>query len=329
MEQAHPLHDAFGRRFSYLRLSLTDVCNFKCSYCLPEGYKKCAGADPLSKDEMLRLVRAFAALGVWKVRLTGGEPTLRPDFLEIVKAISSVEGIRKLALTTNGYKLPERAASYRLAGIDSINISIDSLRQERFSEITGHDRLNEVLTGLEACLKAGFASVKVNTVLLKGLNDTELDDFIAFIKDKPISLRFIELMQTRDNAEYFKARHLSGHAISDVLMSRGWYTLPRDDGAGPAQVFKHPDAQGSIGLIAPYAKDFCKNCNRLRVSSLGAIHLCLFGEGGYSLRDYLQRDDQCQALSDKIAQLMGYKPEAHALHEGKSGATRHLASIGG
>ena len=146
------LQDRFSRRFQYLRLSLTDVCNFSCSYCLPGGYRKQKGAPPqLTVDETIRLVRAFAALGVWKIRLTGGEPTIRSEFLEIASRVAAIDGIRKLAVTTNGYRLPERAASYAQAGITAINISTDSLSSEKFREITKHDRLSEILDGITAC----------------------------------------------------------------------------------------------------------------------------------------------------------------------------------
>lgn len=277
----------------------------------------------------MRLVRAFATLGTWKIRLTGGEPTLRKDFIDIAESISEIAGIRKLAFTTNGYKLPERAQSYYNAGLRAINISIDSLQPEQFRNITGHDRLHEVLDGVQASIEAGFESVKLNTVLLKGLNDTELDHFIDFVADKPISLRFIELMRTRDNQDYFETHHLSGTLVTERLLARGWRSRPRAEGAGPAVEFEHSDSTGTIGLIAPYSKDFCKSCNRLRVSAKGALHLCLFGEGGYSLRDYLQSDDQIEELQEKILGLMNFKRSAHFLHEGNSGVREHLASIGG
>lgn len=329
MEPVRALSDPFGRRFPYLRLSLTEVCNFRCSYCLPEGYQKCGNQNALSAKEILHLVRGFARLGVWKIRLTGGEPTLRADFLDIAAQIAGTKGIRKLALTTNGYKLPERAQSYKDAGIKAINISIDSLDPERFAAVTGHDRLPEVLAGVEACLKSGFSDIKINTVLLNGINDDELNRFVEFVKNRPVSLRFIELMQTRDNAGYFKAHHLNGSHVSDFLSDRGWSLTERAEGAGPAFEYRHPDVKGKIGIISPYAKDFCKNCNRLRVSSTGDLHLCLFGAGGYSLRNLLQREDQGEELCETIQSLMGFKPEAHDLHGGNSGVTRHLASIGG
>ncbi len=321
--------DAFGRRFPYLRLSVTDVCNFRCGYCLPDGYKP-SGCDPfMSMDEITRVARAFAGLGVWKIRLTGGEPTVRPDFADIARAIAALPGIERLAFTTNGYRLPDRAREFFDAGLRAVNVSIDSLDPAKFRDITGHDRLGEALDGIDACLDAGFESVKINTVLLKGWNDTELDALIDFVADKDISLRFIELMRTRDNVDYFKTHHLSGTAVTEKLLSRGWRELPRVPGAGPAREFAHEDSRGTVGLIAPYAKDFCSTCNRLRVSAKGALHLCLFGEGGYDLRDLLQSDDRIEDLQDKIMASMNFKKSSHFLHDDNSGATPHLASIGG
>lgn len=321
--------DNFGRRFPYLRLSVTDVCNFRCSYCLPDGYKKTGCESYLSRPEILRLATAFSHLGVWKIRLTGGEPTARPDFTEIACDISNIPGIRKLAFTTNGYKLPERAKSYFDAGLRAINISIDSLKPQKFEEITGHDRLREILEGMQECFRAGFQAVKINTVLLKGMNEQEIDNFIDFVMDKPVSLRFIELMRTGDNGNYFAAHHLPGTYVTEKLLAKGWHLKPRTEGAGPALEFGNENSIGTIGLIAPYSKDFCKSCNRLRVSAKGNLHLCLFGEGGHSLRSLLQSDDQCEELQDKILGLMNYKKSTHFLHEGNTGATPHLASIGG
>lgn len=321
--------DQFGRRFPYLRLSITDICNFRCSYCLPDGYKKTKADSFLNAQEIIRLARAFAALGTWKIRLTGGEPTVRSDFLDIASGINEISGIKKLAFTTNGYRLTERAGSYYDAGLRAINISVDSLKSDSFKQITGHDYLENIMDGIDACFDAGFENVKLNTVLLKGLNDGELDSFIDFVADKPISLRFIELMQTRDNIDYFKAHHLAGAAVTEKLLSRGWSQKPRIIGAGPAIEFANKDSQGTIGLIAPYSKDFCASCNRLRVSAKGALHLCLFGEGGYDLRKYLQSDDQCEELQNKIISLMDFKKSAHFLHDGNSGVREHLASIGG
>lgn len=329
MENEPQIADNFGRRFPYLRLSVTDICNFRCSYCLPDGYKKSGCESFLSRIEIMRLAAAFAKLGVWKIRLTGGEPTIRPDFLDIASDISQLPGIQKLAFTTNGYKLPERAKDYFDVGLRAINISIDSLKPRQFEEITGHDRLGEILEGIQECFRAGFENVKINTVLLKGMNEHEIDNFIDFVADKPVSLRFIELMQTGDGGNYFAAHHLPGSHVTERLGKRGWHIKPRAEGAGPAIEFGHESSSGTIGLIAPYSKDFCTTCNRLRVSAKGNLHLCLFGEGGYTLRSLLQSDDQCDVLQEKIRGLMNFKKSSHFLQDGITGATPHLASIGG
>lgn len=329
MTVTNGLADAFGRRFYYLRLSLTDVCNFRCSYCLPNGYTKSGCDNFLSLREITRLLGAFAALGVKKIRLTGGEPTLRPDFIEAARQIRRIDGIQKLALTTNGYRLRERAADYAAAGITSINISIDSLRPEMFYTITGHDRLHEILQGISACRAAGFQTIKINTVLLKGVNDTELDAFIDFVVAQNVTLRFIELMRTLDNKDYFSRYHISSDAIAYALRLRGWQQTIRAHDDGPAIEYMHPEGSGRIGIIAPYGKDFCQSCNRLRVSARGDLHLCLFGEEGYSLRRWLQDDGQREALQSRIVSLLQHKRASHGLHNMDSGATHHLASVGG
>jgi len=329
-ERASPvLTDTIGRRFEYLRLSLTDVCNFRCTYCLPEGYRKVAARAPdLSVDEIRRAVTAFARLGLWKVRLTGGEPTLRPDFTHIAKTVAAVPGIRRLAMTTNGYRLAERAAEWRDAGISAINISVDSLDPARFASITGHDRLEEVLRGVAAAKAAGFDSIKLNAVLMRGVNDDELAAMVAFVQDHDLSLRFIEVMRTNDNAAFFRERHVAGQSVIARLEAAGWTRMARAAGAGPAVEYAHPDASGRIGIIAPYARDFCASCNRLRLSSDGKLHLCLFGDGGLDLRPLLQ-DGAEAALGARIVALTATKTPAHRLHQGNSGATPHLASIGG
>ncbi|MFD1767074.1 GTP 3',8-cyclase MoaA [Sphingorhabdus buctiana] len=324
------LADRHGRRFEYLRLSLTDMCNFRCSYCLPDGFRKARGAPSnLSIDEIRRLVEAFAQLGLWKVRLTGGEPTLRREFLEIARTVTGIEGIRKVAVTTNGYRLAERAQSFADAGISAINVSMDSLQPQRFRAITGHDRLGQILEGIAACRAAGISSVKLNSVLLKGLNDDEVDDFLAFVGEHDLTLRFIEVMRTNDNPGYFAAHHLPGTFISERLETIGWLKQARQAAAGPAIEYTNPDGPGRIGIIAPYSRDFCTSCNRLRVSATGKLHLCLFGDAGIDLRPLLQQDSQKGELIARLQRLVTTKAPAHLLHQDNSGATPHLASIGG
>ncbi|HRC26835.1 MAG TPA: radical SAM protein, partial [Alphaproteobacteria bacterium] len=218
---------------------------------------------------------------------------------------------------------------YYASGLRAVNISIDSLDPRRFHEITGHDRLGEVVEGVQAALEVGFSSVKINTVLLKGLNDEDLEGFLAFAQDRPVSLRFIELMQTGENLAYFRRHHIPATVVREKLRARGWRLLARADGAGPAVEYAHPDYRGRIGLIAPYAKDFCATCNRLRVSARGALHLCLFGTGGYDLRPWLVHDGQTQDLQNTVLDLLRLKRATHFLAEGDTGARPHLASVGG
>lgn len=324
-----PLSDAIGRRFEYLRLSLTEVCNFSCTYCLPDGYKKpCQRPAELTVEEIRRAVTGFAQMGLWKVRLTGGEPTLRRDFDEVARAVASVPGVRRIAMTTNGYRLAERAQIWRDCGISAINISVDSLDPARFAAITGHDRLSEVLRGVEAAQNAGFDSIKLNAVLMRGVNDDELAAMVDFVTTRDLSLRFIEVMRTNDNAAFFDQHHVAGQSVIDRLEAAGWQRLPRVAGTGPAVELGHSHARGRIGIIAPYSRDFCSSCNRLRMASDGKLHLCLFGDGGIDVKPLLAADDVAPLIA-RIRAAVGTKAPAHRLHDGNSGSTPHLASIGG
>ena len=323
------LQDAFGRTFEYLRLSITEVCNFRCSYCLPDGYAKRLGPGFLRRDELRRVARAFAELGTWKIRITGGEPSVRKDFEAIIEDLAAVPGVRRLAATTNGYRLNARARAWHKAGLQAINVSIDSLRADVFQRITGHDRLDEVLAGVEACLEAGYEAVKVNAVLLRGVNDTDLDLFTDYVRERPVSVRFIELMRTGDNADYFARYHVPASVVSAALESAGWVRKTRAPGAGPALEYVHGDYAGSIGLIAPYGRDFCKTCNRLRVSALGRLHLCLFAQSGMDLRPLLQSDDQIEDLKAFLVDALPTKAASHFLLDGETGGNRRFADIGG
>jgi len=322
------LKDSFGRKFPYLRLSVTEVCNFRCTYCLPNGYQK-TERDFLTLPEITRLATAFAELGTHKIRLTGGEPTVRRDLIEIAHAVSNIPSIRTVALTTNGYNLKENARAFRDAGINALNVSVDSLDSERFHAITGQDKLTHVLEGIEAAKVAGFTNIKINSVLLKEVTDHTLPEFLAWIQREALSVRFIELMQTGENLAFFKQHHISANVIIQQLLEHGFVPELRKPDSGPAQEFTHPDYAGKIGIIAPYSKDFCKSCNRLRVTSRGKLMLCLFGEGGYDLRPYLQADDQREELIDAIASALHFKHETHYLQQGITGSTPHLATLGG
>lgn len=323
------LSDGFSRTFKYLRLSVTDVCNFRCNYCLPDGYQKCSSNQPLSQSEIVRAAKAFAGLGLSKIRLTGGEPTTRKDFDSILSNVAVLPNIRKLALTTNGYGLEKRASDWRNIGLNSLNISIDSLDPASFHRITGHDRFHEVFNGLHAALAAGFDTIKINSVYMKDINDNELDAFMTLARDLPISIRFIELMETGDHAQFYKKHYISTETIKDRLLSCGWQLKQKYGDSGPALEYSHPDYKGSVGIIAPYSKDFCKSCNRLRFSSFGHLHLCLFGDFGIPLRNYLKNDDQIEELQQKIITAVTQKTAGHQLWTGHTGMTSNLSSIGG
>lgn len=323
------LVDGFGRTFPYLRLSLTEACNYRCSYCLPNGYQADGRPSFLTLEEVQRLVRGFAAVGMRKIRLTGGEPSLRKDLPSIIAAVSATPGVQKIALTTNGCLLPRHVRLWREAGLTALNVSLDSLQSGRFAAITGHDRFDEVMEGVEIAQGLGFDAVKLNAVLLRGLNDDELPAWMAFLRSRDIAIRFIELMRTGDNQAYFERRHYRAEALEQQLVDAGWSLQPRAPDAGPAREYAHPDYRGRIGIIAPYSKDFCAGCNRLRVTARGDLRLCLFGDFGIPLRPLLQSDDDHDALVGRIATQLGLKAAGHGLHEGNTGITPHLASIGG
>jgi molybdenum cofactor biosynthesis protein A len=324
------LVDAFQRAYYYLRLSITDQCNFRCNYCLPNGYQPEANKPSfLTLSEIVRVAEAFAAMGTEKIRLTGGEPTLRKDFITIAENVANVSGIRQLALTTNGYRMAKDVDAWQRAGITSINVSVDSLDPKMFHQITGINKFDEVMRGIERAFEIGYKKVKVNSVLMKNLNDHEFNQFLAWVKNRPIQMRFIELMQTGEMDSFFHHHHLSGEILVKKLLEQGWLLQQKAITDGPAKVFKHPDYMGEIGLIMPYEKNFCASCNRLRVSAKGKLHLCLFGEEGIELRDLLRSDDQQSILQARVFSALQGKREHHYLHQGDTGIRQHLASIGG
>ncbi|HTP25094.1 MAG TPA: GTP 3',8-cyclase MoaA [Anaeromyxobacteraceae bacterium] len=323
------LEDAFGREFHYLRLSVTDRCNYRCAYCLPSGCPKGSGAQPLSAAEVGRLVRGFADLGLWKVRLTGGEPTMRRDIAEVVARVAATPGVRRVGLTTNGHTLVDLAAPLRSAGLTSVNVSLDSLDPKRFEQITGFPEMGRVLAGVEAAVAAGIPSVKINAVLLRGLGQTEFERFLALVKDAPLTVRFIELMQTADNGGFFKQYHLPAEEVRRRLEERGFAALPKDPADGPAVNYGCAGYRGKVGLIAPYSRGFCKSCNRLRVSSTGDLRLCLFGDIEIPLRPHLESDDEREKLIGLIEASIKTKPASHLLQEGRCGAVTNLAATGG
>ncbi|WJG11125.1 GTP 3',8-cyclase MoaA [Aliiglaciecola sp. LCG003] len=321
------LEDKFGRRFHYLRLSITDVCNFKCDYCLPDGYQCESERDFLSVSEIKRIVNGFAALGTSKIRITGGEPSLRKDLPEIIRLCADTQGIAKVAITTNGFKLDQHISTWVDAGLTALNVSIDSFDPRMFERITGHDKLDVILSGIEQAVSLGI-EVKVNAVLMRQYNANDLSQFLQWVKDKPVTFRLIELMQTGDNLSFFNQNHVAGEPIKQQLLAQGWTQVVKDKAAGPAQEFFHPDFVGKIGLIMPYGKDFCASCNRLRISALGKLHLCLFADQGLDIRPFLDASSS-ESLVAALTSMLTNKEATHWLDKGYTGGTKHLAMLGG
>jgi len=328
LNRSQVLHDSYNRRFTYLRLSITDVCNFRCNYCLPDGYCASNSESAMSVEEISALVQAFAKLGTKKIRITGGEPTLRKDLPEIIRQCKQTEGIETVALTTNAYRLKKDLDTYLDAGLDDLNVSLDSLQPETFNLITGHNKLTQILESIDLAISKGVRKVKINAVLLKQYNRSEMQKFFDYIKHRPVTIRFIELMQTGDNQEFFDQQHVSGAEIQSMLEANGWNKMKAGRHAGPAVEYSHADYQGSIGLIMPYSKNFCQSCNRMRVSSSGNMHLCLFAEDNIPLRPYLLKNS-VDEIAELMQQSVSEKTAGHQLEQGFSGMTKHLAMLGG
>lgn len=325
------LVDNFHRQLSYLRLSITDFCNFRCDYCLPNGYTANAGKRPdneLSVSEIDILIQAFAKLGTTKVRLTGGEPSIRQDLSRIIELAKQTQGIQTVAVSSNGYRLAKHLSDWQTAGLNQLNISIDSFDPTIFKQITGFDILPTLLKDIDTLLATTDIKLKLNGILMADTAFDNLQSVLSFVKNRPVTYRFIEFMQTSDNKALFFAQHSSGQRIKDFLLQNGWQSQRRASDAGPAIEYRHADYVGGIGLIEPYAPQFCDSCNRLRVSSQGKVHLCLFDNGSYDVRAFLANGD-VEGLVHALQSLMPIKPEHHLLKQNDSGIMANLSMIGG
>lgn len=325
------LVDNFHRQLSYLRLSITDFCNFRCDYCLPDGYTANAGKRPdneLSVSEIDVLIQAFAKLGTTKVRLTGGEPSIRQDLPRIIELAKQTQGIQTVAVSSNGYRLAKHLSDWQTSGLNQLNISIDSFDPTVFKQITGFDILPTLLKDIDTLLATTDIKLKLNGILMADTAFDNLQSVLSFVKNRPVTYRFIEFMQTSDNKALFFAQHSSGQRIKDFLLQNGWQSQHRASDAGPAIEYRHADYVGGIGLIEPYAPQFCDSCNRLRVSSQGKVHLCLFDNGSYDVRAFLANGD-VDGLVHALQSLMPIKPEHHLLKQNDSGIMANLSMIGG
>lgn len=314
------IKDNYGRTIRYLRLSITDLCNYRCIYCMPEsGVCKKEHEDILSIEEMTRIVRAAHALGINKIRLTGGEPLVRKGIITLCENIKAISGDIELGITTNGSLLAPIAVQLKEAGVDRINISIDSMNPDTFRSITRGGDLREVLNGIEAARKAGFENIKINTVLLKGINENDILDLIMLTKDHPIHVRFIELMPLGVAKHWSADRFISAKAIEQYLRHM---KLLRIDGV--ARVYGIPGHKGTLGLICPMSDSFCPACNKIRVTADGRLKPCLHSDQEIDLRG-LCGDELITALKNGILQ----KPENHTFGEKGAVTERYMNEIGG
>ena len=312
--------DGCGRAIDYLRLSVTDLCNYRCRYCMPaEGVCKRPHADILSVEELVEVGQAAVACGVKKIRLTGGEPLVRRGILDICRGLRAIPGLEELCLTTNGSLLPSMAAPLRDAGVDRLNISLDTLRPDRFADITRLGSLSDILEGIQAAESAGFEHLKLDTVLIGGFNDDEIGDFLALTMKHPWEVRFIELMPMGPCAGWEKGCFLS----ADEVVNR-YPALQRIDNCGVARRYRLPGARGTVGLISPLSHTFCGDCRRIRVTSDGRLKSCLHSAAEIPLRGL-----HGAALEEAIRQGILQKPLRHHLAEHPSDTPRNMNQIGG
>ncbi len=323
------MQDTFGRTIDYLRISVTEVCNFRCIYCAPNGHTT-PSTSPLSVDEIQRVVRAAVALGITKIRLTGGEPLLRRDIVEIVRTISSVAGIQDLALTTNGFLLGRLARDLANVGLARVNISLDTLRRDRFSEIVGVDAFDAVWAGIHAADDAGLVPLKINVVAMRGINDDEFSNFAQLTIDHPWHVRFIELMPVGASAvarEFFDRHFISASELIARMPELARSDSPQ--GSGPARTYRLPGAQATIGFITPASEHFCNACNRLRVTAQGALCACLFGDRGEDMRGALCEGVSENKLQELLARAIDSKPEQHPFGDDFKIDRGAMSEIGG
>ena len=317
------MQDGFGRKINYLRLSVTELCDLRCRYCMPEdGICKKKHEEVLTEEEMICAVKAAASLGVTKLRITGGEPLVKKNILSICEKSAAVEGISELCMTTNGILLPKFAKSLREAGVRRVNISIDTLNEEKYRYITRRGELKDALAGMEAALNAGFEKVKLNAVLIGGFNDDEILTLSQLTRKYPVDVRFIELMPMYDGNGFDGTAYISCSKVTETLKD----LAPVGADGGVARLFRLPGAQGNIGLISPISNHFCAACNRIRLTADGRIKPCLHSAEEYSVKG-MGYDEMLEQFRRAILS----KPEFHCELSSVSGshAGRSMNKIGG
>ena len=315
--------DQYGRKITYMRLSVTDRCNLRCRYCMPEdGICKKDHADMLTEDEMIRAVEAAASLGVTKLRITGGEPLVKKNIVSICRRAAAVEGIKEVCLTTNGVLLPQLARELREAGVKRLNLSLDTLDPEKYAYITRIGTLDDFRKGFHAALDAGFEKIKINAVLIGGFNDNEVVQLAELTKQHPVDVRFIEMMPMYDSGDFDGKAFVPNTKVLEKLPDAAQIS---PDG-GVAQLYRLPGAQGNIGLISPVNAHFCGTCNRIRLTADGKIKPCLHSADEYSLKG-LDFDGMKELLEKAIWNKPAWHGDLDAAHRSQAG--RNMNQIGG
>ncbi|MGH7457554.1 MAG: GTP 3',8-cyclase MoaA [Longimicrobiaceae bacterium] len=319
--------DGFGRRIEYLRVSVTDKCNLRCVYCMPEEGLPWLKRDRiLSYEEIAEVVRVMAGMGLRKVRLTGGEPLVRKDLSALVRMIRKVSAIKDVSLSTNAVLLAPLADELRAAGISRLNVSLDSLQAGRIEQIARRDGVAErIFAGLEAAERAGFDPIKINCVVMRGRNHDEVEDFAALTRERPWHVRFIEVMPTGANLGVSKEEFVSADEILEGVRKMGELApVAGPAGNGPARYFAFPGAPGTVGVITPMSHNYCESCNRMRLTADGQLRPCLFGWIQTDLRGPLRRGE---AIEPAIRETLRVKPERHQLVQGSSEGSGGLAAL--
>ena len=328
--KAQVLADGFGRLHTYLRISLVEHCNLRCRYCMPEeGLDWTPAPRLLTQEEIIRLARLFVQQGVSKIRLTGGEPLLREGIVEIAAAIGRLPGLRTLAITTNGLLLPKKLSRLKAAGVNLLNISLDTLRPDRFEAITRRRGLPLVLRAVTQALDAGYTPLKVNCVVMRGVNEDELADFAQWTRDLPIAVRFIEFMPF-DGNQWDESRLYPYQEMLDALSRQFALERVADGPSETAKTYRIPGFKGTVGFITSMTENFCEGCNRLRITADGNLKVCLFGHAEVSLRDAMRGGASDAALLEIISTAIGRKRARHAgMQNLATQVNRPMITIGG
>ena len=307
------MKDGFNRKINYLRVSVTDRCNLRCLYCMPqEGIVHRQPRDILSFEQIYRIVQAASGLGVEKARITGGEPLVRKDLPGLIRQLRTISGLKEICLTTNGVYLADYAFSLKDSGLDRVNISLDSLNPEKFSRITRGGNLEAVFKGIDAAFSAGLVPLKLNVVLLKGFNNDEVLDFVELARERPLEVRFIEYMSTarREDEDLF----FSSQSAKALCAKLGGFEPMNNDPAQPARLYRIAGFRGKIGFISPRSESFCANCNKLRLTSDGRLRSCLHSYVSVDLKEAMEKGVSDQGLAGLIQDACGLKPLAHNLN---------------